>query len=132
RRERPRRSESAALPELKQVIVAYGEQVVMRDSLDAALEAVFGGLKQTPLRAEGEAITSLPVTQKPQVKQPEGIGMEATTEVYDAAASAMEHYQKARASIQNTQKWDWTTFGQELDKLEESLCKIMELEKREK
>jgi uncharacterized membrane protein (UPF0182 family) len=108
-----RRSESAALPELKQVIVAYGNQVVMRDSLDASLEAVFG---------RAEPITSLPVTQEPKVKQ------FPTTEVYDAAASAMEHYRKARASIQ---EWDWTTFSQELDKVEEGLQEIMELEKGE-
>jgi uncharacterized membrane protein (UPF0182 family) len=101
---RPRRSEIAALPELKQVIVAYGEKVVMKDNLQAALEAVFGS-PEFGVRSSEFGIT----------------------EVYNTAESAMKHFQKAREAMQ---KWDMATFGKELDEVEKGLRKIMELEEK--
>ena len=108
---RPDRSDSAALPELKKVIVAYGDEVVMRDNLQDALEAVFGSLE----KISSEEVTPSLISTESTVSQ------SSKSEVYNA----MEHFQKAREAMQ---KGDWATMGKELDEVEKGLRKIMELE----
>jgi len=108
---RPNRSEDASLPELKQVIVAYKEKIVMRDNLQIALDAVFGSL---------EEFTSAQMELSPPAT-------ETITEVHNTAKAALEHFQKAREAMQ---KWDMATFGQEQDEVEKGLRKIMELEEK--
>ena len=36
-------AEKGSIPELKRVLVAYGNQIAMDETLDAALQAIFGG-----------------------------------------------------------------------------------------
>ena len=52
-------SQSTQFPELQHVIVVYGERAVMRDSLDEALAAVFGGAPDEPAApvAPGTAVS---------------------------------------------------------------------------
>ena len=44
---------TSSLPELKRVIVAYSDQVVMQPSLEEALNAIFGGKANVPAEAAG-------------------------------------------------------------------------------
>ena len=97
--------------ELKKVIVAYGDEVVMRDNLQDALEAVFGSLE----KISSEEVTPSLISTESTVSQ------SSKSEVYNA----MEHFQKAREAMQ---KGDWATMGKELDEVEKGLRKIMELE----
>jgi hypothetical protein len=87
------RSESGQLPELKRVIAAYADRVVMQDTLPEALAALFGQAAPTapPPAANGAA--------------PSGSA--------DARArAALEHYEQAIARLK---AGDWSGFGNELD-----------------
>ncbi len=82
------RAESGQLPELKRVIAAYGDRVVMEETLDAALAALF---KETT----------------PAAALPRGTA--------DARArEALAHYDRA---IERLKAGDWSGFGSELDAL---------------
>jgi uncharacterized membrane protein (UPF0182 family) len=82
------RAESGQVPELKRVIAAYGDRVVMEDTLAGALAALF---KETP---------SVSVT-------PEVSGAGA-----NLAREALSHYDRA---IERLKAGDWAGFGAELD-----------------
>ncbi|CAB3652558.1 UPF0182 family membrane protein [Paraburkholderia rhynchosiae] len=84
------RAASGQLPELKRVIAAYGDRVVMEETLDEALAALF---KETT-RA--------------------GAASPARGTVDARAREALAHYDRA---IERLKAGDWTGFGTELDAL---------------
>jgi hypothetical protein len=91
------RAESGQLPELKRVIAAYGDRVVMEDTLPAALAALFKA--------------TVPVAAPPASAGP----MTAAGGPVDARArAALEHYDRA---IERLKVGDWGGFGAELDAL---------------
>jgi uncharacterized membrane protein (UPF0182 family) len=87
------RAESGQLPELKRVIAAYGDRVVMEDTLPEALAALF---KQT-----------MPAVPPPAATAPSGTADER-------ARAALAHYDRA---IEHLKAGDWSGFGTELDAL---------------
>jgi uncharacterized membrane protein (UPF0182 family) len=96
--ERPAREGStttASLPELKRVIVALGNQVVMEERLDQALSRVLG--REIVLGKEVSAVI-------PQTGETSNLG-----------ARALEYYHKAKEYLR---QGDWAGYGRELDKLE--------------
>jgi uncharacterized membrane protein (UPF0182 family) len=90
------RAESGQLPELKRVIVAYGERVVMEETLVEALASLF---KQPAAASPGPAA---PAGRAP-----------AATEA-DRAREALSQYDRA---IEQLKTGNWGGFGAELDKL---------------
>jgi uncharacterized membrane protein (UPF0182 family) len=85
------RAASGQLPELKRVIAAYGDRVVMEDTLGEALAALFKETAQAASPARG------------------------TTNAPDARArEALAHYDRA---IERLKAGDWSGFGAELDAL---------------
>ena len=82
------------LPELKRVIAAYGEHVVMKETLAEALSALFMEPGIGP--AAPSAATGPPLA-----------GPAA-----DRAREALEHYHQA---IERLKSGDWAGFGTELD-----------------
>jgi uncharacterized membrane protein (UPF0182 family) len=89
------RAESGQLPELKRVITAYGDRVVMEETLGAALAALFKETAPPPL--------------------PAAPGATAPAGAADArAAEALAHYDRA---IERLKAGDWSGFGAELDAL---------------
>ena len=93
------RSRAASLPELKRVIVAFGNRLVMEKNLDAALRGVLG-METSP--------KELP---SPSTPQTQGIST-------NLGALALEHYNKAKAHLR---KGEWAEYGKELDNLEKIL-----------
>lgn len=89
---------SAALPELKRVIVSFGNRVTMEENLERALFSVLG--QEVPA---GE-----PAIQA-SVRVPERAA---------SATSALEHFNKAREFLR---KEDWSAYGKELKILENML-----------
>jgi uncharacterized membrane protein (UPF0182 family) len=89
------RAETGQLPELKRVIAAYGDRVVMEDTLPAALAALFG---ETP----------------PAVSLPSVTGAILPGPAGEHARQALEHYDRAIAHLK---AGDWAGFGRELDAL---------------
>ncbi len=106
-------SNQSTLPELKQVVVAYDEKIVMESSLESALYALFD--EKAP--------------QKPATPQTGGAeGAESTeneTEVtYESAARRIiEEFRRAK---QANAEGNWSGFGESMEALEKS---IGELEK---
>jgi uncharacterized membrane protein (UPF0182 family) len=90
------RSETGQLPELKRVIAAYGDRVVMDETLAGALAALFKGPAAASPPAAAPAETAL-------------AGPEA-----DRAREALSHYNDA---VQQLKSGNWAGFGKELDAL---------------
>jgi uncharacterized protein len=89
------RAESGQLPELKRVIAAYGDRVVMEETLPAALAALFrDSVPVAPLPARPGAASSGPAD--------------------DRAREALGHYDRA---VDRLKVGDWGGFGAELDAL---------------
>ena len=98
---------AAALPELKRVIVAFGNRLVMEESLDSAIESVLGGqimAPEKPLTIPGSPAGTPAPSQ--------------TTEFTDLGALALEHYNKAKDFLH---RGDWAGYGRELENLERIL-----------
>jgi uncharacterized protein len=89
------RAETGQLPELQRVIAAYGDRVVMEDTLPQALAALFGGAA-------------------PTVSLPGSTGAVLPGSADERARQAFEHYNQAIARLK---AGDWAGFGQELDAL---------------
>ena len=87
-------AESGQLPELKRIIVAYDDRVVMAETLSQALLQVLNG----------EEVTTPVVTTEGDLET--------------LAAQAWEHYQAAQACLATN---DWICYGQEQAALEEIL-----------
>jgi len=102
--QRPARpSMSIALPELKQVIVSYGNEVVMRENLTKALSAIF---------KESVAPSRVPSEEKVE-----------TVSVKDLVHSAMERYREAQEFLK---AGDWAGYGQALDQVETLLEELLD------
>jgi uncharacterized membrane protein (UPF0182 family) len=101
-----------SIPELKRVIVAYQNQIVMEETLDAALGRLFPGGGQRP------AVDSAP---RAAGDQPEAAGERpagAAGDPGDLAAQARTHYQRA---LQAQRDGNWALYGEEIRKLGEVL-----------
>ena len=95
-------ADKSALPELKRVIVAFGDQVVMEENLELALQRLFGG-KSAPPRAAKEAKVDLKSSTSTSAKE------------------AMSIYERA-TNLQR--QGDWAGYGEELRKLEQVLKRM--------
>jgi hypothetical protein len=100
-------AEKGSIPELKRVIVAYGNQIAMDETFNAALQAIFGrrpesatvrAVRSGPADAAGEGVTSLV-----------GRAWEAWTHAQDAL-----------------KRGDWGAYGEAQRRLEESLKALRE------
>jgi uncharacterized membrane protein (UPF0182 family) len=95
-----------ALPELRRVIVAYGNQLRMEANLEAALEGIFGS---------GAALSGKPaVAAKAQPMAPSSVARPAPAAPSTLARQALEHFTKAQAALKDQ---DWTRYGEELKKM---------------
>ncbi|RJQ42770.1 MAG: UPF0182 family protein [Gaiellales bacterium] len=103
------RAETGQIPELKRVLLAYGNSVVMEEDLATALAGIFTA------QAEGQP----PVT----VESVEGEQPPAAGTVQELAAQAADHYNRAVAAQKSG---DWATYGEELKLLEETLARLQE------
>ncbi|MDI6814687.1 MAG: UPF0182 family protein [Dehalococcoidales bacterium] len=101
-------AERGRLPELKRVIVASGERIVMEPTLAQSLSAIYAGLAE-------EAKVTIP---SPPAEVP------LPTEIAELAKLVQEHYNKAQEYLK---AGDWAGWGEELKKMEEALNQLVEL-----
>jgi len=94
------RAETGQLPELKRVIAAYGDRVVMEETLAAALAALFK-----------ESAPAFPLTGLPAAPQP-------ASSADPRVREALSHYDRA---IVRLKAGDWGGFGAELDAMRQLL-----------
>jgi hypothetical protein len=101
------------LPQLKRVIVAYSDHVVMEDTLDAALSKIFSGAVTT---STAPAPPAGPGAQAP-TKAPAGAALDTQALIREAN----QHYQRA---LQLQRQGDWAGYGEEVKKLGEVLSRL--------
>ncbi|MEO5896999.1 MAG: UPF0182 family protein [Vicinamibacterales bacterium] len=106
------RAAGGQIPELKRVIVAYQNNIVMEESLDAALDRIFppGSGEKQPVAAVEAA--SRAGTVAPQTSAP------VSADGASLANQAREHYQRA---LQAQRDGNWALYGEEIRKLGEIL-----------
>jgi uncharacterized protein len=95
-------ADAGGLPELKRVIVAAGDEIAMRETLDEALFAIFG---------TGGGTTPPPTT-------PPG---EVPGDVRGLIEKAQGHFDRAQAYLQ---QGNWAGYGSELEALEQTLAEL--------
>ena len=99
------RAEGGRIPELKRVVVAYLNRVVMEETLEAGLARLFGGATEPPRVAAAPGAVARP-----------GEGRAA-----DLARQAAESYQQA---VQAQRAGDWARYGEQLSRLGEVLRQL--------
>lgn len=107
-------AEGGKIPELKRVVVAYQNQVVMRETLDGALSELFGG-------------TSTARTDRPRdVTLPVAAGTEPSGAAVGAEIRALleEARQRYEAAMEAQRAGDWARYGDEIKRLGELLERL--------
>lgn len=99
-------AEKGQLPELKRVIVAYGNSIAMEENLELSLQSVFGG--RAFREKEDVSVSSLIQTPK------EGIERQIVRE-------ALRHYRRAQEFLK---AGDWAGYGNELKRMYETLMTV--------
>jgi hypothetical protein len=94
-------TDRVGLPELRRVIVAYGDKVVMKETLEDAIRSLFKGI-------------SLP---KKTLREPS----EERLNPAETALKALEFLRKAKEALKQE---NWQGFGENLKKAEETLERI--------
>ena len=125
-------AETSELPELKRVIVASGDRIAMRETLEEALFALVqagpsvaetieaqAAESETDEEVSGEAPETSPTTVAPT---PESPTMDVTIEAL--IRSAGQHFEAAEEA---QREGDWATYGRELEALSEALQKLEKL-----
>jgi uncharacterized membrane protein (UPF0182 family) len=100
-------SEQGALPELRRVIVAYGNQIAMEPTLEQSLARIFGGQAAGPKEPA-------PVPAGSQEPPPASRAL---------AQRAWEIWQRAQEALR---RGDWTQYGAEQKRLEDTLRALTE------
>jgi uncharacterized protein len=119
-------AERSQLPELKRVIIATGNRLVMEPTLDEALLRLFGagavppGTGAAPPGAQGPGQPGAPATAPPTGQLP-GLTGAAPEAVRAAAQEARDTYQRAQEALR---AGDFARFGEELRRLEEQLDRL--------
>jgi uncharacterized membrane protein (UPF0182 family) len=98
-------AEASQLPELRRVIVAYGNRIAMEETLTEGLARVMG---------------TEPVAEEPS--EPETPLPPLETDVANLALQAEAHYQTAQECLQTG---DWACYGREMDALEQILAALV-------
>jgi uncharacterized membrane protein (UPF0182 family) len=92
---------TAALPELKRVIAAFSNRLIMEENLDKALSRLVGG-EVSSVRTAAPATPAIP----------------DTGDMSNLGVLALEHYRKAKEYLR---RGDWAGYGRELENLEKLL-----------
>jgi uncharacterized membrane protein (UPF0182 family) len=104
-------SEQGALPELRRVVVAYGNQIAMEPTLEAALARVFGG------RVRGEETAGAQPAERASATASPGAAVSAGVQ------RAWEAWQRGQDAVR---RGDWAAYGQEQKRIEEALRQLRE------
>ncbi|MHB1041252.1 MAG: UPF0182 family membrane protein [Eubacteriales bacterium] len=100
-------SEQSKMPELRRVIVAHGDKIVMEPTLDMALERIFGASSGPPKTAPGSETT----------------GQQPAASISELAGRASQLYDEAQNKLK---AGDWTGYGETLNKLKQTLNDLVQ------
>ena len=96
---------NSAIPEVKRVIVAYGEKIAYEPTLTEALRSLFGDIPGFTAGSGGSSSGS-----------DSGITAETTQE--ELIAKAVAAYEKAQEALKDG---DWSAYGRYMEELEQAL-----------
>ena len=100
-------AEQSKMSELRRVVVAHGDKVVMEPTLDLALNRIFG----TALASEQQSIVSAPQTEN------------QTTTIQELISQANDLYNQAQDRLKDG---DWAGYGDAINKLKATLDAMSE------
>jgi len=100
------RAEQGELPELKRVVVAYENDIVMEPTLDQALMAIFGAPAEAAIAPIGA--NPNPASTRQPSKNP-AVNEAANTRLIKLADEAMKVYDEAETALS---QGDWKTYGE--------------------
>ena len=103
-------AEGGRIPELKRVVVAYQNQVVMEETLEAALTELFGGAAR-------------PAAQSSQPAAAVATGSAGTDSGF--AALTAEARRRYEAALEAQREIDWARYGEEMRRLGELLDRLV-------
>jgi uncharacterized membrane protein (UPF0182 family) len=109
------RAAGGRIPELKRVIVAHQNQIVMEETLDRALDRLFppaGAPPRMPAPPPPPGAVPAVAAVEVEARRPPGDAL---------AARAREHYQRA---IQAQKDGNWAQYGEEIRQLGEILNQL--------
>ncbi|MCH7715423.1 MAG: UPF0182 family protein, partial [Gemmatimonadetes bacterium] len=109
------RAEGGRIPEMKRVIVAFQNQVVMEETLEGALSRLFGGAVDRP--TDVDLLVQLPIASA-------GASQTADPAFTALVQRAQSHYQRA---LEAQRVGDWATYGEEIDQVGALLRRLREM-----
>jgi uncharacterized protein len=101
--------QGGALPELRRVVVAYGNHIAMEPSLELSLQRIFGGHVPSGEAPARPAATTVTTTATPE------------SNLVGSIQQAWDAWQKAQEALK---RGDWAAYGQEQKRLEETLRQL--------
>jgi uncharacterized membrane protein (UPF0182 family) len=117
------RSAGGRIPELKRVIVAYQDQIVMAETLNQGLVQIFGRSVATALTPDLRMVSDgdQPVTPPAAEAPAPGAAAPMSADLAALAVRANDHYEAASAA---QRAGNWALYGEEMKKLGEVLAQM--------
>jgi uncharacterized membrane protein (UPF0182 family) len=110
------RAQGGRIPELKRVVVAYQNRVVMRETLEAGLATLFGG--EVPRTQDSVSLATADSTVTGATPRPQAPSIPPSQSLIGEARS---HYDRAIAA---QRAGDWATYGREIQLLGQVLGRM--------
>jgi uncharacterized protein len=107
------RAEQGELPELRRVILAYGDRIVMRETLEASLDAIFGQGTSSALAASPAPTTAAAPAPGPTLPANYSALIESALDAYERSQTAL-------------QQGDWQGYGESQQELGEILQQLQQ------
>jgi len=121
-------AQSGRIPELKRVVLATSDRVVMAENLGLALVRLFGsntvnraGLSDLVTAPPGDGATA--ADDQPAPSAPAAIDL-GDASVEQLIVAANEHYNAAQTHLRDG---DWAAYGAEMDALQTTLARLVQL-----
>jgi len=121
------RAEGGQIPELKRVVVAFQDRVVMSETLESGLTRLFSGQGTIATQRGAGATQAAADTARPSTAPvapagtPAAIGSAPTAPSGSLLREAQDHYERAMAAQRSG---DWATYGQEIQRLGDVLRRL--------
>lgn len=113
------RASGGRIPELKRVIVAYQNQIVMEESLPVALNRIFGAGAARTAPPDAGTGPAVPLVESSEPLPP--VTPEPGESLESLAALAQEHYERA---MQAQRDGNWAQYGEEIKRLGDVLARM--------
>jgi uncharacterized membrane protein (UPF0182 family) len=119
------KAKDGTIPELKRVIVAHQGEIVMEETLDAAIDRLFGKSGAAPAQAAAPSTAAVATPAGSPAaaagSAPAPVERAGSDEQKVLAAQALQHYERAIAAQRDG---NWALYGEEIKKLGEVLKRI--------